>query len=99
MSRVGAHLGSDTAHVRMGCRWLCGYIERAWIRRQVVRDVLLPARAESVDAGIFAGRGGALHLFQFLYFLDVRFYGFPRWMARRSLGVAAETRKTLATRS
>jgi len=35
MSRVGAHLGSDTAHVRIQCGCLRCYVERARARRQV----------------------------------------------------------------
>jgi hypothetical protein len=52
------------------------------------------------ERGAIAERGSPASFALFFCFLSGRFDGFPRYAsARRSLGVAAETRKTFATRS
>ena len=68
MSRVGAHLGSDTVHVRMGCGLLRDYVERARIRRQ---DALLPALMESVVAPGFGDIFESSYFISFLARWDV----------------------------
>ena len=76
MSRVGAHLGSDTVHVRMGCGLLRDYVERARIRRQ---DALLPALMESVVA---PGFGENIREFLFYLFFGQMGRGSRTWWVR-----------------